>query len=360
MPMVFALSSVSEVADKVDDAFLWIGGICVVLLIGITAAMVLFVFKFNRRRNPKATQIEGNTLLEVTWIVIPTFIVLFMFFKGYEGFKLMRSVPEGAVTVRVVAQSWFWTFVYPDGNFSSPELYAPRDRPIRLELTAPKEDVVHSFYLPAFRVKEDCVPGRENYMWFEARTEGEYNIFCAEYCGKDHSKMISTLHVLPPDEYDAWVDMKIADKNKPVVMEKAMDPDSPEIRERDGDALYETYCVSCHGKEGRGGLVEGARDFRDLSEWKRSPKITDIYRTLAEGIEGTQMRSFSQLPPWDRFALAHKVASFYTGEDRPEATPEEIEKLKEEYRLGEKPEKKERISIEEAMDAMAREERKEE
>jgi cytochrome c oxidase subunit 2 len=358
--MVFAVSAVSEVAEKVDDAFLWIGGICVVLLIGITVAMVLFVWKFSRKRNPKATQIEGNTPLEITWIVIPTFIVLFMFFKGYEGFKLLRSVPENGITVQVTAQSWFWTFTYPDGNFSSPELYAPLNQPVKLELTAPVEDVVHSFYLPAFRVKEDCVPGRQNHLWFEAKEEGEYNIFCAEYCGKDHSKMISKLHVLSPVEYQAWVQKQIDDQNKPVVMEQAMDPNSPEIVERNGDALFETYCISCHGKNGEGGLVDSARDFRKMSGWKRSPKITDIYRTLAEGIEGTQMRSFSNLPAWDRFALAHKVASFYTGEDRPKATPEEIEKLKEEYRLGEKPEVKERISIEQAMDAMIRDAEKKE
>ena len=92
-----------------------------------------------------------------------------------------------------------------------------------------------------------------------------------------------------------------------------------EIRAREAPRIYQTYCVSCHGKEGQGGLVEGARDFRKLDGWKRSPKITDIYRTLELGVEGTQMRSFKNLPPWDRFALAHHVASLYKGSDRPEA-----------------------------------------
>lgn len=353
--MVFAVSDVSEVAGKVDEAFIWIGGICIVLLVGITLTMVLFILKYRRDRNPKATQIEGNLKLELTWIIIPTLIVLFMFYKGYEGFKMMRSVPENAITIKVLAQKWFWTFIYPEGDFSSPELYAPRDQPVRLDLTAPEEDVVHSFYLPAFRVKEDCVPGKDTYLWFDAKKEGTYNIFCAEYCGKDHSKMISKLIVLSPEDYRAWVDKKIADKNKPVVMEQAMDPKSQAIRERDGDALYLTYCVSCHGKEGQGGLVEGSRDFRSLEGWKQGTKITDIYRTLENGIEGTQMRSFKNLPPWDRFALAHKVASFYKGADRPESTPEEVEKLKQDYSLGKQPQVRQKISIEDAMKAIVEE-----
>ena len=114
------LLAVSEIARKVDEAFYWIGGICLVLLVGITIAMVMFVFKYRRSRNPIATQIEGNTPLEITWIVIPTLIVLVMFFKGYEGFKLMRSVPEGAMEINVEARSWAWTFIYPEhmGGFT--------------------------------------------------------------------------------------------------------------------------------------------------------------------------------------------------------------------------------------------------
>ncbi len=349
------VSNVSDVAAKVDEAFYWIGGICIVLLAGITLTMVLFVIKYRHKRHPKAKQIEGNLPLELAWIIIPTLIVLFMFFKGYEGFKLIRNVPENAMTVKVLAQQWFWTFIYPEGDFSSPELYAPVGRPVRLDLTAPEDGVVHSFYLPAFRVKEDCVPGKETYLWFEAKKEGTFNIFCAEYCGKDHSKMISKLRVLSPEAYGAWIEKQIALKNKPVVMEQAMDPMSQEIRDRGGDELFLTYCASCHGKEGQGGLVEGARDFRSLSEWKKSPKPTDIYRILEEGIEGTQMRSFKNLSPWDRFALVHKVASFYQGSGRPESTPEESEKLRKDYRIGEKPIARERISIEEAMKAIAEE-----
>ncbi len=345
--------AVSNFAKEVDSAFYWIGGICVALLVGITITMVLFVVKYRRSRNPKAEPIEGNLLLEVTWIVIPTILVLFMFFKGYEGFKLMRTVPENAKVIEVVGQRWFWTFNYPDQGITSDRLFVPVNTSIKLEMTAPPDDVVHSLYLPTFRVKEDCVPGRDTHLWFHPDKEGTFNIFCAEYCGKDHSKMITKLIVLSASEYEKWIAGKIADRNKPVVMEKAIDPASAEIVERDGEKLYKTYCLSCHGAQGQGGLVEGSRDFRSLDGWKRSPKLTDIFRTLTEGVDGTQMRSFANLPPWDRFALGHKVASFYQGANRPASTPEEIEKLEKDYELDKKVTPRQTIPIEEAMRKIA-------
>jgi cytochrome c oxidase subunit 2 len=346
------LAAVSDIAREVDEAFYWIGGICLVLLVGITVTMVLFLVKYRHKRSPRATQIEGNLPLELTWIIIPTIIVLFMFFKGYEGFKLMRTVPEGAMVIKVTGQRWFWTFEYPEQAVSSDRLVVPVDMPVKLELTAPPDDVVHSLYLPAFRIKEDCVPGRQNYLWFQSEKEGTFNIFCAEYCGRDHSKMITELEVVSPAGYEEWLAMKVADKNRPVDMQKAMDPNSAEIVERDGPKLYETYCASCHGKNGLGGLVEGARNFTTLADWKNGPTITQIYRTLENGLEGTQMRSFSNLPPWDRFALAHHVAAYYKGTGRPEDTPEEIEKLREEYSLDETVEPRETIPIEDAMKAI--------
>ncbi len=344
-------SGASEIAREVDAAFYWIGGICVALLIGITAVMVYFVIRYRRARSPQAAHIEGSLPLEIGWIVVPTILVLFMFFKGYEGFKLMRTVPEDAQVVEVVGQRWFWTFIYPEQGITSDRLYAPVGKPMKLEMTAPVDDVVHSLYLPAFRVKEDCVPGRKSYLWFQPEQEGRYHIFCAEYCGKDHSRMITELVVLSPEKYQAWLQRKVEDRNKPVVMAQAMDPESAEIKERDGAALFKTYCVSCHGAEGLGGLVENARNFTSLADWKRSPKITDIYRTLELGIEGTQMRSFSNLPPWDRFALAHHVAAFYKGSDRPQASPEEVEQLNKDFRLGEKQEPRRTIPIEQAKKA---------
>ena len=157
----------SEIVEKVDEALLWIVGISVVLLVGITVAMIYLVVRYRRGRNPEATQIEGNPLLEITWIIIPTLIVLFMFWKGLEAFVIMRDAPEGSKKIEVLAQKWVWSFKYPEEDIVSDRLFLPKGRPVKLELTSPADDVVHSFFLPAYRVKEDCVPGRKNHLWFK-------------------------------------------------------------------------------------------------------------------------------------------------------------------------------------------------
>ena len=125
---MFLLAS-RDVVDSVDEAFLWMGGISLVLLVGITAAMLLFVYRYRRSRHPKAADISGNTKLEITWIVIPTIIVLFMFWKGYEGFRLMRDVPADAMVVEVEGRQWEWWFHYPEADVTSPELYVPVGKP---------------------------------------------------------------------------------------------------------------------------------------------------------------------------------------------------------------------------------------
>jgi cytochrome c oxidase subunit II len=346
------LPAESIVARSVDSAFAWIGGICLVLLIGITIAMIWFVVRYRQKRNPVPTQIEGNLKLEITWIIIPLILVIFMFFKGYDGFKLMRNVPANAMVVEVEAAQWFWSFRYPEEGITSDKLYAPVDRPVKLELHAADNEVVHSLYLPAFRIKEDCVPGTDTYLWFQSETVGTFNIFCAEYCGRDHSSMISELIVLSEADYEAWIEEQLALQNKPIEIVEAMDPASEMIVACDGAALYKTYCISCHGDDGRGGLVEDARSFTSSAGWKKSPKVTDIYRTLSEGIEGTRMRSFINVPPWDRFALAHHVAAF--GAEF-ECTEDDISKLVEEYRLGEDVAPEATITITEAMQRIAEE-----
>ena len=200
-----SLASVSEVAREVDRAFWILTGISVVLLIGITLAMIYFAIRYRRKRYKTPSQIEGNSKLEVAWITIPTIIVIYMFFVGYKGFKMMRDVPEDARIVQVTGQQWFWTFTYPDEGISTDRLVLPINEPVRFEMTAPVGDVIHSFYIPAFRIKEDVLPGGSTYTWILPERVGSHHIFCAEFCGKDHAQMYTVLDVVTKEDYDAWV-----------------------------------------------------------------------------------------------------------------------------------------------------------
>ncbi|MGB8490580.1 MAG: cytochrome c oxidase subunit II [Bacteroidales bacterium] len=182
-------------------AFIYITSISLILLVGITVMMFSFVLLYNKKRNQIATQITGNNLLETTWTVIPTLLALTMFHFGWAGWRPTYKPPKDAMNVTSTARMWSFSFSYPNGIQSS-DLVIPIDTPVRIKLVS--LDVVHSLYIPAFRIKSDFVPGRIKYMWFTAEKLGKYDIFCAEYCGLNHSFMRSDVRVLTKDDYKAW------------------------------------------------------------------------------------------------------------------------------------------------------------
>lgn len=348
----------SDIAREVDRAFLLIGGVSLVLLIGTTILMVVLAVKYRRSRTRTTSQVGGNTRLEITWTVIPTIIVVWMFFVGYEGFALMGRVPEGAMVVQVTGRQWAWSFRYPDAGIDATEMVVPVATPILVELTAPPDDVVHSFYIPTFRVKEDALPGQDTSLWFEADREGTYSILCAEFCGKDHSKMISLLRVVSREEYGQWVKDEGIKKLRPLELEAVLDPLHPGFGQEelniDARSLYRAFCGSCHGVAGDGsGLPGEARNLTSSAEWKRSPKVTEVYRTLTEGIEGTRMRAYPNFTPWERVALAHYVRTFLA--EPPQDTVEDYEELIAQYGLDKVQAPAETISIEKAMEILVRE-----
>lgn len=210
-----------NIAEQVDTTFFIIAGISLFFLILITVSMIYFVVKYNKKRNPVPSNIEGNTKLEILWTVIPTLLALGMFFSGYAGFKNMRNFPENAFNIKVIGRMWVWNFEYENGK-KTDTLYVPLSKPIKMEITS--TDVNHSFYVPSFRVKEDAIPGRKNYLWFQPTAIGSYNIECAEYCGLSHSAMYSKVVVMPDDEFDKWY-------NTPDV------PDSLKIQKKDSTVL---------------------------------------------------------------------------------------------------------------------------
>lgn len=197
------LTQASNFVKGVDTAFLVILGISFLFLIGLTVIMLYFVYKYNRKRHPKAVQIEGSTKLEIIWTVVPFLLTLLMFYYGWAGWKPMHKPPKDAMEITVYGRMWNFSFEYDNGRRTD-TLFLPKDKPIKLNLVA--MDVLHSLYIPAFRVKQDMVPGMENnYMWFEPQREGTFELFCAEYCGLQHSYMYTYVKVLQDSAFQSWI-----------------------------------------------------------------------------------------------------------------------------------------------------------
>jgi cytochrome c oxidase subunit 2 len=224
-------------SEIVADVFLFIAAVAVFMLVLVTSLMIYFTFRYRRKRNPQPEDIRGNLWLEIIWTVIPTFLVLSMFYYGWTGFRSLKKVPEGALQVKVSARQWSWLFEYGNG-IKTEELRIPVGKPIHLLLTS--QDVIHSFYIPAFRVKQDAVPGMVNPLWFKAGEVGTYDVLCAEYCGQQHAYMLTRVKVLSGEEFSRWYE----GKGKELEMEKARGlPRGPQL-------LQEKGCLVCHTLNG--------------------------------------------------------------------------------------------------------------
>ena len=196
-------SGASNFSTGVDKTFLFIIGISFFFLLALTTIMIVFAFKYNRKKHPKAVQVKDNIFLEVTWTVIPTLLALLMFYYGYEAFIPERHPPKDAIQVKVIAKMWSWSFDYGDGKIVNDTLVVPLGKAVQLNLTS--IDVIHSLYISAFRIKEDVVPGKPGMMWFIAQKIGQYDILCAEFCGVRHSYMEGIVKVVPVDDYTTWL-----------------------------------------------------------------------------------------------------------------------------------------------------------
>lgn len=190
----------------VDLAFWYILGISVILLTGITVVMIVFAIKYRRSKHPVPADIRDNLNLEVVWTIIPTIIALTMFWVGWQSYIGLRDVPEDALEIEVAGQMYSWIFLYPNDKETENELVVPFGQPIKLNISS--WDVLHSFYIPAYRIKVDAVKGMTTYVWFNADKIGEYDIFCTEYCGIDHSAMLAKLKIVPEEEYLLWLEQE--------------------------------------------------------------------------------------------------------------------------------------------------------
>jgi cytochrome c oxidase subunit II len=192
----------STQAHQVDELYFFLIAVSGVMTILIFAAIVLFAFKYHRTRNPRAIQIEGSTRLELTWSILPFLVMLVMFAWGAQLYFAAQQPPKDAMEIFVTGKQWMWKVQYPDGGREIDELHVPTGQPVKLTMAS--EDVIHSFSIPAFRVKHDVVPGHYDTLWFTATEPGRYHFFCTEYCGNQHAGMIGWVNVLDKRDYDNW------------------------------------------------------------------------------------------------------------------------------------------------------------
>lgn len=223
----------SNLAGGVDRTFMLILSIAIFFIVGITAFMIWTVIRYNQKKNQAAKQFTGNITLEVIWTVIPLVLVMVIFVYGWKGYAPMRKVPADAMKVTAIGRMWQWSFDYGNGKLSK-ILVIPVNKAVRLNLHS--VDVNHGMFIPAFRVKEDVVPGYKNYLWFIPKFKGDYDILCSDYCGLQHYGMNTKARVVAESDFKQWLD------SLPVT---GIIPDAEGLT-----LIKNTGCVACHSLDG--------------------------------------------------------------------------------------------------------------
>ncbi|MFB3916871.1 MAG: cytochrome c oxidase subunit II [Terriglobales bacterium] len=193
----------STMSDRVDALYIFLISVCSAVTLLIIVLIVAFIFKYRHSKHPVPEQVAGSVPLEIVWSVIPLGIFMIFFAWGASIYVAEATPPRNALDIYVVAKQWMWKLQHQDGQREINELHIPAYRDVRLTMIS--QDVIHSFYVPEFRIKADVLPGRYTTIWFRAQRPGRYHLFCAEYCGDQHSGMIGQIVVLEPAQYEAWL-----------------------------------------------------------------------------------------------------------------------------------------------------------
>ncbi len=233
----------STMAPRVDQLYFFLLGVSVFFATLILILIIAFAIKYRRRSDDEQPRpISGNPGLEILWTLVPLSLTLVMFVWGARLYFITFYPPSDALEINVVAKQWMWKVQHAEGRSEIDELHIPTGRPIKLIMTS--QDVIHDFFVPAFRVKNDVLPGRYTTLWFEATKPGAYRLFCSQYCGTQHSGMIGHIIALEPAEFQAW----LSGGATAVSMATA------------GENLFQNLgCVSCHAQNdtGRGPSLVG-------------------------------------------------------------------------------------------------------
>jgi cytochrome c oxidase subunit 2 len=224
----------SSMAGRVDALYFFLIAVSLFFFVLIAALVTVFAIRYRRRsEDERPKEIHGSLGLELLWTIIPFALSMVMFGWGAILYFDMFTPPADGLNIYVVGKQWMWKIQHPEGNREINELHVPIGTPVKLVMTS--EDVIHSFYVPAFRMKMDVLPGRYSTAWFEATKAGEYHLFCAEYCGTEHSQMIGKVYAMEPTDYQAWLE---GDSAATQSMAQA------------GEQLYNQLgCATCHTDE---------------------------------------------------------------------------------------------------------------
>src|SRR5271168_5227242 len=231
----------STMAGPVDALYIFLVLLSLAMTVAIFATILVFVAKYRRRKGVEAEQIHGSVALELGWSIIPLMIFMLIFAWGAVIFYQERTPPRSSAEVYIVAKQWMWKIEHAEGQREINALHVPVGRDVRLIMTS--QDVIHSFYIPAFRIKQDVLPGRYTVEWFRATKPGVYHLFCAEYCGTQHSGMVGSIVVQEPAQYEAW-----------------MNGGSTGPLSASGEKIFaELGCATCHraDTQGRGPNLQG-------------------------------------------------------------------------------------------------------
>jgi len=248
-------------AGQVDALYIYLLLVAGVMTALIFLAVMALAIKYRRARHPNAEQIEGSTILEIIWSVIPFFVMLTFFIWGAVIYFQERTPPADSTEVYVVAKQWMWKIEHVEGQREINELHVPTGQDIKLIMTS--QDVIHSFFVPAFRIKQDVLPGRYTTLWFKATKPGRYHLFCAEYCGTQHSGMGGDIVVMEPRDYAQWM---------------AGGPSAP-LQETGKQLFSALGCATCHrfDVQGRGPNLVGLYNTDVLLEDGRMVKADENY-----------------------------------------------------------------------------------
>jgi cytochrome c oxidase subunit 2 len=271
----------SQQAAQVDAVYFFLVAVTAFFSLLIATLVVVFAVKYRRRhKDAIGVPIHGSLTLELLWTVIPFFIVMVMFGWGAKVFFDLYRAPAGAMEIFVVGKQWMWKIQHMDGQREINELHVPVGRPVKLIMGS--EDVLHAFYIPAFRVKADVIPGRYNTLWFTATKPGRYHLFCAEYCGTKHSGMIGSVTAMEPADFQAWLSGGRAE-------------DTPVAA---GAKLFtDLACVTCHQEDaqGRGPLL--ANLYGKPVQLQDGRRVVADEAYIRESIVNPQAKIVAGFPP---------------------------------------------------------------